>query len=172
METRQNATTISIESLYRQYSERILKYICSRIDSQEDAENLSQDVWLKLLENNSPITADTALPYLYKVATNAINDYLRRLYVKNDSRQEVERKYAERVSVTPVHEYIAKEIAAFETAKVECLPTQRRIIYKMSRFEEMAVGDIAHALSLSFRTVENHLRMGRRDVRNFITAIA
>lgn len=42
----------------------------------------------------------------------------------------------------------------------------------MSRYEEKSVGDIADELSLSLRTVENHLRMGRRDVREYIAAIA
>lgn len=172
MEAQEASKFISIESLYLQYSERIFNYIRSKIDNNEDAENLSQDVWMKLLERDSKISSETALSFLYKVAINIVNDYLRRLYVRDDSREEIERRYGEPISITPAQEYIAKEIAWFENYRVECLPTQRRIIYKMSRFDEMPVADIAEALSLSFRTVENHLRMGRRDVRDFITAIA
>ncbi len=40
----------------------------------------------------------------------------------------------------------------------------------MSRYEEKSVEDIASELSLSFRTVENHLRLGRRDVRQYMSA--
>ena len=39
----------------------------------------------------------------------------------------------------------------------------------MSRYDDKSVDDIAGELSLSFRTVENHLRMGRRDVRAFMS---
>lgn len=161
-----------IGEMYLKYSERIFNYINSRIDNREDAENLSQDVWCRVLENDTEICIETASSYLYKIATNLINDYLRKFYVRTSSREDIARTYDERVTVTPAQEYEAMELAALESEKVERLPGQRRIIYIMSRYEEMAVADIAATLSLSFRTVENHLRMGRRDVRNFITAIA
>jgi RNA polymerase sigma-70 factor (ECF subfamily) len=38
----------------------------------------------------------------------------------------------------------------------------------MTRYEELPVSDIADRLQLSVRTVENHLRMGRKDVRDFM----
>lgn len=172
MEAQETSKTVSVEKLYRLYSGRILNFVQSRISNLEEAENITQDVWIRILENETPITEETALPYLYKVAGNLVNDYLRKLYVRSESRQEIERRYEERIAVTPLQEYIAQEIARFETFRVERLPAQRRMIYKMSRYEDMAVADISEKLSLSFRTVENHLRMGRRDVRSFISAIA
>jgi len=42
----------------------------------------------------------------------------------------------------------------------------------MSRFQERSVEDIAGEMKLSFRTVENHLRLGRRDIRDYMSAIA
>lgn len=164
--------SIKIEELFRKYSERILNYISTRVENREDAENLSQDVWIKALEAKCDIMIETALSYLYRIATNLINDYLRRLYVRLDSRDEIERSYAEQQPLTPAQAVVASELAALEEQRVECLPSQRRIIYIMSRYEDRTVSDIASELSLSFRTVENHLRMGRRDVRNFLTATA
>lgn len=172
METRPVTKTTSVETLYRKYSDRIFRFLHSRTGNREDAENLAQDVWMRILESETEVTEETAKSYLFTIAANLLNDYLRKLYVRFNCHEEVEREYTERVTVTPVQEYIAKEMARMETVRVECLPPKRRIIYKMSRYEEMAVGDIAEALSLSFRTVENHLRMGRRDVRNYISAIA
>ena len=36
----------------------------------------------------------------------------------------------------------------------------------------MAVDDISSSLNLSKRTVENHLRLGRKDVRTYLANIA
>lgn len=164
--------TVSIEELYRLYAERIRKFIRTRVENREEAENLSQDVWIKLLGTDVEISSETALSYLYKVAVNIVNDYLRKIYIRIEALEEVERLYMERTIATPAQEYAALELARFEQQRVECMPAQRRTIYRMSRFEDMAVGEIAESLSLSFRTVENHLRMGRHDVRGFMSAIA
>ena len=42
----------------------------------------------------------------------------------------------------------------------------------MSRYDDMPVSDISERLSLSARTVENHLRLGRSDIRSYMSAIA
>ena len=65
---------------YVKHYHRVLGFISSRINSKEDAENLTQDVWLRLLEYDRPISEDTIISLLYTVACNLVNDYLRRLY--------------------------------------------------------------------------------------------
>ena len=172
MKTQNAQSSNWIGNLYSRYHDRLLNFISARISNREDAENLAQDVWVRVLESGKEVCDQTASSFLHTVATNLVNDYLRRLYVRAGMRDEVARLYNDTPSVTPAHEYEAAELARFEAARVECLPAQRRTIYIMSRFDNMAVADIADALSLSFRTVENHLRMGRRDVRDFISAIA
>ena len=162
----------NVEVLFREYSDRILAYIRSRINNQEDAENLSQDVWMRILENDGKICMETAKSYIFKIASNLINDYLRTLYARLGAQEEIQRTHSIEYNRTPEQEYSAKQIEKMEHQRIECLPKQRRIIYIMSRFQEKSVAEIADSLSLSFRTVENHLRMGRRDVREFISAIA
>lgn len=55
-----------------------------------------------------------------------------------------------------------------EQKAVTQLPAQRRKVYELTRFEENSASDIAVMLNLSQRTVENHLRMGREEVRKYI----
>ena len=53
-----------------------------------------------------------------------------------------------------------------ETACMEdtLLPSQRRKIYVMNRFEDKSVTDISEELNISRRTVENHLFISRKAV--------
>ncbi len=48
------------------------------------------------------------------------------------------------------------------------LPEQRRKIYIMSRFENKSSADIAAQLGISSRTVENHLFISRKEIREYI----
>lgn len=48
------------------------------------------------------------------------------------------------------------------------LSDQRRKIYTMNRFEEKSISEISTELNISPRTVENHLFVSRKVVRDFI----
>lgn len=172
METIREGRDTYIARLYSENFDKILNFITARINDAWRAEDLAQDVWLRLLTSTKEISADTALPYIYTIARNLINDYLRSYYSAQEAGTEMARTVSDTNYVDAECEMIADEIAEIEQKRVERLPAQRRIIYVMSRYEEKCVGDIAAELSLSLRTVENHLRMGRRDVRKYIAAIA
>lgn len=138
-----------------------------------DAENLAQDVWVKVITNGQALQPQTVVSYLYTIARNLVNDYLRRLYSvsmsHDDYVMEVNGDYTDDSLET---ELAARELAGLEHQRVECLPPMRRTIYIMSRYDDMAVDDISARLDLSKRTVENHLRLGRKDVRSFLANIA
>ena len=172
MESACGERQIQIANLYSQYSQRILAFIASRIDNYGDAENLAQDVWLKILENGCYIIEETAQSFVYKVAANVVYDYLRRRYARPVFEHAPDQWEDIAVAETPQETLEAMQLAEFESMRVEEMPLQRRVIYVMSRYEGRAVPEIARELSLSLRTVENHLRLGRHDVRNYIRALA
>ncbi len=159
-----------IDSLYRKHSKKILNYIALRVNDRTMVENLAQDVWFKALTCGKPINEETALPFIYKIAANQVRDYLRSLYVRQGHADlsDVENKTTD---TTPETDFYVRQIMELEQSRVECLPPQRRIIYMRSRFEDMEVSDISMELNLSTRTVENHLRLGRRDVREYLRAV-
>ena len=117
------------------------------------------------------LNEETLLSFLYTIARNQVNDYLRHLYIAQDVHSDLlngANIYAQDME----SEVSARDLALKERVRVECLPPQRRIIYMMSRYDEKSVEEISDALNLSTRTVENHLRLGRRDIRSFVSAIA
>ena len=170
MTQEQTGNTAVITKSYRENFQRVLNFIASRINCVEDAENLAQDVWVRLLTYSKPISPETLTPLIFVIARNLINDYLRKLSHARAYTEEWMQSEEPKHELSPESEFSAFEIASIERKRVECLPSQRRIIYVMSRYEEKTTDEIAQSLSLSKRTVENHLRLGRHDVRSFIAA--
>lgn len=159
-----------IADSYTQHRPRILNFILQKVNDRQDAENLTQDVWMRLLEYDKELTESTMLKFLYTIARNLVNDYLRHLYCVED----VHGYLAETMTGVSVEEessIVARDLAAHERERVAALPSQRRTIYIWSRYFDKSVGDISEELSLSRRTVENHLRLGRKDVREYMAAI-
>lgn len=171
MKSTDNANTALIVKAYHENYQRVLNFIASRVNCVEDAENLAQDVWVRLLSYTKPLEADTLLPMIFVIARNLINDFLRRLCRQRAYADDRLQEEDDSCEFTPEAQFSYRQIAEMENDRVKCLPQQRRIIYVMSRYEEKSPEEIALSLSLSKRTVENHLRLGRRDVRNYIAAV-
>ena len=62
---------------------------------------------------------------------------------------------------------IADDLMAMERTRLAAMPEQRRLINKLNRFEVNYYPEKANELELSCRTVESHLFLGRRDMRDF-----
>lgn len=167
MENRIKLSDRLITEYYEEYRQSVFFYICRRIENRSDAEDLIQDAFLRLLEYRMMIRRDTLKYFLFTIVRNLLNDYLRRYY----KRQEIDRYLYDTLPVTtvePESRMVADEIRKLESRRVSALPEQRRKVYIMSRFQDKPADDIAEELNLSKRTVENHLFISRKEVREFI----
>ena len=63
---------------------------------------------------------------------------------------------------------VAADLEEHERMRLEKLPEKRRTVYMMSRFEDKSAGDIAQELNLSLRTVETHLYIIRKEIREYM----
>lgn len=167
MENRIKLSDRLITEYYEEYRQSVFFYICRRIENRSDAEDLIQDAFLRLLEYRMMIRRDTLKYFLFTIVRNLLNDYLRRYY----KRQEIDRYLYDTLPVTtvePESRMVADEIRKLECRRVSALSGQRRKVYVLSRFYDKSVLDISKDLNLSYRTVENHLFISRREVRDFI----
>lgn len=165
-DTTMENTQLIVDS-YMSYRQSVYLYIYCKIGSKEDAEDISQDVFLRLMDYKQILREDTVRFFIFTIARNLLTDYLRHYYKK----QEVT-SYIYDFAVTSVNDtdsrLITNDIATQEQHWLTLLPPQRRIIYKMSRFENKSLNDISEELQLSRRTVENHLFIGRKEMREYL----
>lgn len=160
-------STQLISNSYMSYHHSVYQYIYYKITSREDAEDLSQDVFLRLMEYKQMLRPDTVKCFIFTIARNLVTDYLRRYYKKQEMTSYmydmVETGHNDVESCV-----VADDLLACEKRRIELLPQQCRRIYVMSRFEDKSVTDISEELNLSRRTVENHLFISRKEVREYL----
>lgn len=160
-------TSQLIADSYVDYRRQVYLYILYKVNNREEAEDLSQDVFLRLMEYKQMLRPDTVKFFIYTISRNLVNDYLRRHYKKQEITSYLY-DCAETSTDETESRVISDDLAALEQRKLSLLPTQRRKIYTMIRFEDKSVADISSELNLSHRTVENHLRIGRHEIREYI----
>lgn len=156
-----------VSRAFTQYHNAIVAYISRRIKETDEAEDMAQDVFVRLMSHIDMLRETTIKSFLYTIAQNIVIDYLR----KNAKRLELQ-SYMYDATITETHsveeQFSANDILALERKRMEELPSQRRKIYCMSRFEDLSSREIAEKLNISRRTVEFHLLLGRKDVREYI----
>lgn len=160
-------STQLIADSYMSYYRSVYLYIYYKINNKEEAEDLSQDVFLRLMDYKQMLRPETVKHFIFTIARNLVIDYLRRYYRK----QEVSSYMydtVERSSNESESRIIADDLRMHEEYKLSLLPQQRRKVYEMTRFEDKSIADISMELNLSRRTVENHLRIGRKEVREYM----
>ena len=155
-----------IADSYERYHFSVYLYIYNKVNNKEEAEDLSQDVFVRLMDYKQMLRPDTVKYFLFTIARNIVTDYIRRYYKK----QEID-SYMYDFAVTSSNEteetIIADDLASVEQRQLSTFPEQRRIVYALSRYEGKTSAEIAEEMQLSRRTVENHLFIGRREMREF-----
>jgi RNA polymerase sigma-70 factor (ECF subfamily) len=155
--------------LFMLYYPKVKTFIVYFVKSEAIAEDLSQDVfediWLNrdLLSNLKSLNA-----YLFRMAKNASINYLNHKVV-------VENYAVSYTHLLPEHsieeELYAKELELLIQLTVEKMPEQRRRIFEMSRIKNLKNAEIAEKLNISKRTVEAHLNLALKQIRE-VTALS
>lgn len=166
IEALRNGDHQAFEIVFIAYFSKTKVFISQLIRSEEDAEELAQEIFLQLWISHSKInTTRSFSSLLYTVSKNAAFNYLKHEKVKeNFSFQYILLENNE----NPEEVLFAKEMALLVEMAISKMPAQRQKIVRMSRHEGLNHDEIAEKLQITRKTVENQLSMGLRDIRKVL----
>lgn len=159
----------AVVELFNKQSEKLQRYVRSRISNEDDADDLMQDVFLRLLEYKGEIIAESAGSLAFSIASHAVNDYLRHQYVKTSVHSQLS---VTQTGITNDTENIivGRDMQRLERKQLNVMPRQRRLIYIMRIHQGKNTKEIAELLKISPRTAENHFYIGIRQMRECFSA--
>ncbi|MGV3556889.1 RNA polymerase sigma-70 factor [Larkinella arboricola] len=167
----------AFEAVFRQHYAPLCQYARTFLHDWDDAEEAVQAVFLAIWEKRDSLEITVSLKsYLYRSVHNRCLNRIRHLSVQAEHREqaayEVELFQS---SEAPMQSIIADELSDRLQAAIQRLPEQCRLIFQMSRFEEMKYQEIADQLGLSIKTVENQigkaLRILRTELADYLPAL-
>ncbi len=135
--------------LVRKYQEKIYWHVRRMVIDHDDADDLSQEVFIKVYQNISKFREDSKLyTWLYRIATNVCLNHLnakkRRFFIPvNDVREELYSSLSQSTLVTgdEIQEKLQKAVLQ--------LPDKQRAVFNMKYFDEMKYDDIADVTGTS-----------------------
>jgi RNA polymerase sigma-70 factor (ECF subfamily) len=154
-------------AVYVQYHAKLYQYIYNRTQSAYLAQEVVQLTFIKLWENRSKLSEEFTLDIqLFRIAKTILIDQLRK--------EKVKLKYNDSVINTTEPVFEDNQVADRDTLKhiydkLETLPPIRKKVFKLSRMQGLSYKQIAEELSISPKTVENHISKALKQIRNAIS---
>ena len=143
--------------LYDTYGPKIYAFAFSYLKNSADAEELLQEVFLKLWEIRSSIdNSKNIKSFLFKICINLIYDFIRRKNIEK-AYMDYSGYESEKCCDNTWHDVIYNEMLSNLHQLVSGMPQQRQRIFRMSKEDGLSNEEIALQLNLSRRTVENQL---------------
>lgn len=158
------ATEQMLTDFYENNKSQLCAYIARRIPQSYMAEDMVQDVFLRLWNIRLTLCEATIKPLSFTIASNLVTDYLRH-HSKKTNFDNYYLYYGEKSSNQTEESVVASDIAATEWRIVKSMPKKRRAIYVLSRYDDMTIDEIVDRLGANRRTVETHLFIGRKYLR-------
>ena len=157
----------AFDRIFIVYYIKIKNFIHGLLKSEADAEELTQDLFMKLWINREKIDPHRSLnALLYTMAKNATFNFLKHKLVHESF---ISQYSQTENSESPDEILFAKEKELLIRLTVQQMPAQRKRIYLMSKEEELTNDMIARKLNISKKTVENQLSLALKDIRNVIS---
>lgn len=153
------------EQVFRKYYGGLCTYGRSILQDADEAEEIVQNVFVSIWEKRQEIEITQSLKsYLYRAVHNHCLNRIKHLKVRDEHQQYAvhyqEFSY-ESVSQTVYKNELEQQLAV----AIGKLPEQCRIIFKMSRFDELKYQEIADQMGLSVKTIENQIGKALKILR-------
>jgi RNA polymerase sigma-70 factor (ECF subfamily) len=146
---------LAFNTLYKEYSGRLYRFAFGYLKSEEEAEELVQEVFTKIWEKRRDMKEELSFKsFLFTIAFNIIRKHFRTKsqiseYFKSGISDDLDMQTSQKITYDSLYQYI--------TDLVNQLPDRRKEIFIKSRFEGLSIKEIAEKLKISHKTVENQL---------------
>lgn len=164
---------MAYETLFRLYYGKLVHLAKGYLGTFEDAEGIVQNVFIKVWEQKVDFDKIRSINnYLHTMTKNACLDQIKHAKVKNSFS---ENYYKEKMAIS--YQFIKDEAAStileeeLETRiklAIELLPVKCKKIFIKSRIQGMNHAEIAAALNISKRTVDNHIYNALKHMKSHL----
>ncbi|MBE6622660.1 MAG: sigma-70 family RNA polymerase sigma factor [Ruminococcaceae bacterium] len=162
--------------LLEKYSSFVYRTVFYDIKSKEDAEDISQEVFIKAYKALANFRSDSEFStWIYRICKNTIYDYIRKSSREKSiplsemsSGDENDRIYDipdDSGKYDPEKTYISKETADIVNDAISSLSEEHKSIILMRDIEGYSYGEIADILSIEEGTVKSRLSRARNSLK-------
>ena len=161
--------SLTIADYYTQHRNEIVSFVAMRIGNEDTAQDLVQDIFLRLLRSDKLISDITLPALVFTMARNAVADWFRRRRVLQEYEHYIIGTSTDHVSMESV--ISARELMERMEHTLARLAPECREAYRLHIYGGMQVSQIAEETHQPYRAVEYRIGLARRAVRQSLRKV-
>lgn len=152
-------------SIYNEYHASITEFVQKYVKSPELAEDLSQEVFIRIWEGRSKLLAVQSFrAYLFIAARNHTLNALKSASRKDVVVGEIVRNYQAQRSTTE-EDVLNREYLQFLHKIINRLPPRAREVFRLCREQGKSYDEVAALLGISRNSVKNHMVFSMKQLK-------
>lgn len=152
-------------ALYNHYHSALYHYILRFVKSPAIAEDVLQDVFLKIWEIKNRINPELSFKaYLYRICRNSVFKLLKKMAVDENLRVEVMQQLTQSVADADLKLLWQQYESILQTA-INNLSPQRQKVFRLCREEGKTYEQVANELGISRNTVKEHMVLAMKLIK-------
>lgn len=153
---------VGFEQIYRDYSKPMFLYALSFLTSEEEAEDVIQEVFVNFWKDNTfqKVKGEVTKTYLFRSVKNNCLNRLKKKDVLRD-RLDLLREDIVEEEIMKWNDELIQEVES----EIDRMPEQTKLIIRGVFFREMKYQEVADELGVSINTVKTLLKNGMKYLR-------
>jgi len=149
-------TREEFKKLFDTYFDDLRRYILYRCGDEELATDIAQETFMRIWEKQMVIEQATVKGLLFKIAGN--------LFISSYRKDQVANKFFKTYTpsghaLSPEEQVCYNELKIAYEKSLNTMPEKQRVVFLMSRIDELTYKEIAENLGLSVKAIEKRMNL-------------
>ena len=147
----------AFEEIFERYSKPLFQFSLNYLKSKEAAEDIVQEVFIKIWNNRREIKTDTSFQsYLFTIALNSVRKYFNKISRLNEIRHDILIDFSRMKSEFDDRSDYQALLDKLDEL-IRQMPEKRREVFIKKKIEEKSLKEISEELNITTKTVEYHI---------------
>jgi RNA polymerase sigma-70 factor (ECF subfamily) len=167
LDTLKEQPEIALKVLYDEYYNYLCSVVYKMLGDSALAEDITQEVFVEVWSRRDSLDVNISLRgYLRRVAVNKTLNHIRSKKMNFEEENSVLQVPSNENSTQKILE--AADLQKVINDSIDSLPDKCRVVFGLSRFEELSYKEISAELGVSIKTVENQISKALKLVRKAV----
>lgn len=143
--------------LFREHNQELVGFLCTRLRSEQDAKEVAQEAYARLLRLDQPGAVSLLRAYLFKTAANLAIDRIRHRSTCRNAEPKLALWDEQAEEPTPEQLAMRRQEARLVTEYLGELPERHRQAFILYRLHDLSIDEVAARLGVTDRMVRNYI---------------